>query len=515
MIVIAKTSFANYPFLSNSRTHFNSNFKKEQKFFKEYDKLFCMLEYAENDNQRTKATNKLIAFFENNASDISVSNYQLGHYYAFGFFDNYYDGTPSNMDRLNALPIDKELAIKYLVKAPEELGYIRLIPDTWLYDFGEAFVLLSGHCAYPTKGTVEYLNKHPELGLNLFDVAYRTRDYCDVSKSCNFTNQSPGAILYLMILAFQLDDSHPLKSQLMPDMSGEEAASLAYQYSLASNSFSAMYYGGLAAVKGDKNGLIIFINTAIDNQHNHYMSVNDNDHRATIKTGLDYLMSTTRIWVWKMQLQEIVNDKFDDICNSISEYCDETHEQLYAEYKAEVAERKKRRRQELWSNIGMALLSTAVNVGNQYVSYQQNSSIGISSNAFNFNQLLDPRLAVIQVNNQYISEYNSFCFYNKKADGSCYSYDEWMAMRVQAVPQIDNIGSSEVVSQNHNNNLNSNTSTSGLCNLCKGTGRISKDTYPAQFGLDKGEKEKCPECGEWFPKSWGHTHVTCPVCHGH
>lgn len=51
------------------------------------------------------------------------------------------------------------------------------------------------------------------------------------------------------------------------------------------------------------------------------------------------------------------------------------------------------------------------------------------------------------------------------------------------------------------------------CSLCHGTGRIAKDMNPPQFGLDTS-KVKCKECGEWFPKEWGHTHITCPNCHG-
>ena len=57
--------------------------------------------------------------------------------------------------------------------------------------------------------------------------------------------------------------------------------------------------------------------------------------------------------------------------------------------------------------------------------------------------------------------------------------------------------------------------TSGKkCTTCNGTGRMSMDAYPEQYGMDNSYKVKCNECGEYFPKLWGHTHVTCTSCHG-
>lgn len=57
-------------------------------------------------------------------------------------------------------------------------------------------------------------------------------------------------------------------------------------------------------------------------------------------------------------------------------------------------------------------------------------------------------------------------------------------------------------------------STRKECTTCNGTGRMPLDTNPPQFGYDNSYKVKCNECGQAFPKSWGHTHVTCTSCHG-
>ena len=53
-----------------------------------------------------------------------------------------------------------------------------------------------------------------------------------------------------------------------------------------------------------------------------------------------------------------------------------------------------------------------------------------------------------------------------------------------------------------------------LCPRCKGKGRIPYDTNPPTFGLED-HKVKCEECGEYYLKSWGHSHIDCPQCHGH
>lgn len=51
------------------------------------------------------------------------------------------------------------------------------------------------------------------------------------------------------------------------------------------------------------------------------------------------------------------------------------------------------------------------------------------------------------------------------------------------------------------------------CSLCNGQRRIVKDTYPSTYGLSD-YRVRCSECGGYFMRSTGHTHITCPQCHG-
>ena len=55
--------------------------------------------------------------------------------------------------------------------------------------------------------------------------------------------------------------------------------------------------------------------------------------------------------------------------------------------------------------------------------------------------------------------------------------------------------------------------TKHTCSLCNGQRRIVKNTYPSLYG-QSDYRIKCNECGGYFMRSTGHTHITCPQCHG-
>lgn len=71
------------------------------------------------------------------------------------------------------------------------------------------------------------------------------------------------------------------------------------------------------------------------------------------------------------------------------------------------------------------------------------------------------------------------------------------------------------ISQRQNSTASSTNRqpTKHTCPLCNGKKRIVKDTHPAMFGTEN-YKVRCDECGGYFLRSTGHTHVTCPQCHG-
>lgn len=79
---------------------------------------------------------------------------------------------------------------------------------------------------------------------------------------------------------------------------------------------------------------------------------------------------------------------------------------------------------------------------------------------------------------------------------------------------IPNNGSSSSSSSRRPNTTPSrNQPTKHICSLCNGQRRIVKDTYPSLYG-QSDYQVKCNECGGYFMRSTGHTHITCPQCHG-
>lgn len=66
---------------------------------------------------------------------------------------------------------------------------------------------------------------------------------------------------------------------------------------------------------------------------------------------------------------------------------------------------------------------------------------------------------------------------------------------------------------NSNTNRNNNNKQRRACSLCHGKGRIVRDFPPPTYGT-KDSRVRCNECGGYFWQSTGHSHVTCPTCHG-
>lgn len=127
---------------------------------------------------------------------------------------------------------------------------------------------------------------------------------------------------------------------------------------------------------------------------------------------------------------------------------------------------------------------------------------GFSGNSYmtpssggNMNYLLDPNYAVAQTMaqqqqynqvfnniaqqsvNQVLSEeeqeYQTFCKYNKKSDGSNYTKSEWRALKGQAIPNMNSGNTSGVNSNstnyNRSNTTDANSSGGKTCHICHGT----------------------------------------------
>ena len=84
-------------------------------------------------------------------------------------------------------------------------------------------------------------------------------------------------------------------------------------------------------------------------------------------------------------------------------------------------------------------------------------------------------MTVQQVEQQYRAEYNEFCKYNRKNDGSTYTYEEFMQLKAAAwAAEAENSSNSDRGS-NYNNNEGSESYYESRygnkdCHICRGTG---------------------------------------------
>lgn len=170
-------------------------------------------------------------------------------------------------------------------------------------------------------------------------------------------------------------------------------------------------------------------------------------------------------------------------------------------------------------SFGEGLLAGIGNMGG-YGGY--GSSYMAPSGSGNMNYLLDPNYAVAQTMaqqqqynqvfnsiakqtvNQVLSEeeqeYQNFCKYNKKADGSNYTKSEWRALKGQAIQNMNSGGSSgssrsSSYDRSSSSGSSSSTSSGKTCHICHGT-------------------KKCWTCGgnQTYINPLTNKRVACPNC---
>ena len=179
-------------------------------------------------------------------------------------------------------------------------------------------------------------------------------------------------------------------------------------------------------------------------------------------------------------------------------------------------------------SFGEGLLAGISNMGGY--GYGENSYITPSSGG-NINYLLDPNYAISQTMaqqqqynqvfnsiaqqsvNQVLSEeeqeYQNFCKYNKKSDGSNYTKSEWRALKGQAIQNMNSgkaSGASNSTNYNHSNSYNTNTSSGGkTCHICHGTKKCwTCGGYQTYRNPLTNKKVACPNC----------TNGWCSKCNG-
>lgn len=106
------------------------------------------------------------------------------------------------------------------------------------------------------------------------------------------------------------------------------------------------------------------------------------------------------------------------------------------------------------------------------------------------------------------------CSLIRKKGSSTGSSDNGGAVYTPSYPNYgNNGGNTSNPTRDGNNTSTRRQPTKRTCSLCNGQRRIVKDTYPSLYG-QSDYQVRCNECGGYFMRSTGHTHVTCPQCHG-
>ena len=183
-------------------------------------------------------------------------------------------------------------------------------------------------------------------------------------------------------------------------------------------------------------------------------------------------------------------------------------------------EEQVQRRAALWSAFALAALGvTAAVMSSNYGNGSSSSSYTSPSSGLyvpdpSLNYLLDPNYAVQQVQSQNIAEYTEFCKYNKKADGTAYTYEEWQMMKAEAYQRTQNSASdsntheTKVKSSDREDRTTNSRYGYKTCSPCLGNGKCStcngKGYFYSEFGTGK---VLCPNCDS------NHNGVCC-FCHG-
>ena len=183
------------------------------------------------------------------------------------------------------------------------------------------------------------------------------------------------------------------------------------------------------------------------------------------------------------------------------------------------------RRNNFWGGLTAIVVGTAAVTATAAMSSNNSNMYMPPSKANGFQRdtsmdyLLDPRYTIMEMERQDMAEYMQF----KQNTGMDISFEQFRMLKYTPADSNSDTNNSDYGSHSSNSSnssssdSNSSKQTSNRqCPLCHGTGRMEFNTNPPQYGglNSNNYKVRCNECGKDFLKSWGHTHITCKICHG-
>lgn len=166
-----------------------------------------------------------------------------------------------------------------------------------------------------------------------------------------------------------------------------------------------------------------------------------------------------------------------------------------------------------------AVTATAAMSSNNSNMYMPPSKANGFQRDTSMDYLLDPRYTIMEMERQDMAEYMQF----KQNTGMDISFEQFRMLKYTPADSNSDANNSAIDSNSYSSGNSSSSgsyspkqSSNRQCPQCHGTGRMEYNTNPTQYGglNSNNYKVRCNECGKEFLKSWGHTHITCKICHG-
>ena len=180
----------------------------------------------------------------------------------------------------------------------------------------------------------------------------------------------------------------------------------------------------------------------------------------------------------------------------------------------QLRDEKRERRSETWGGIAAALVgavavtATAVMANsNSNNAYMPPSKMNGFRRDTSLDYLLDPRFAMMQVQQQEYEEYETF----KKLTGADISLEEYRLLRAQANSQNQELEREENVF--NKTDSKPRISVDNSCSYCNGKGKIEVNQSVPTYGTSP-YKKKCNICGWEYMSGTAHSHHDCPYCGG-
>lgn len=364
----------------------------------------------ENARQRALTTLRNLHYIEGSNSLDVDPNYQLGHYYSFGRFD---DGEP--FSKKGILPIDAKKGFMYLKHANSGFDLYKLFADneSWLYDPQiaiECYTLTEGYIGGAFDDS-DFVNKILNTDTKSYvDIeALFLRRYAEFVERENENDLNtvlaffPSQLNSIVDVAEKMPTNHYSANMNLTNWGSDSLFMLGLGYHNERKFSKALYYFRRAAVKGNANAYtmsVIALDSIIRNTCYDAMGKN-------LETNYRVAYAFTQFFPWEKEGKEKYAKEQQQLMDFYTNSCElikaewnhqkllalqkkaEADRQAEAKRRADEAEAEARRSRRLafFSGLLQGVTQMATGFFNPNVAYTYNSGM---------NQLLNPNVALMQ-----------------------------------------------------------------------------------------------------------------------